>query len=174
MKSKRLIVLGVLLIILGAVLLNMSTGQPTFPQFADHFGAPGKRYTIPVYIEDTYVPVTAMLFSVSYDKSRVKIVDVKNGNLTQSWDDPVFFCPQKGTCNINIVYGLAPIPQNSSGDVCILTFKTIGSKTLIPTELSFSNLQLSDTSYTVGTAPVVGGIMSPTMPVEEEYPAYWS
>lgn len=170
MTPKTIILLSAVLSIL---FLASITGQVLLPHYASSFGAPAKTYSVPVYIEDTAVPVIAIRFSTTFDHEKIRLVSVKNTNLTKNWDEPAFYCPERGRCNIAMVYdGNSSILPNSSGPIALLKFKVRATE-LPQTQINFTYLELSTSDYSIGTAALINGTISPTNVPETDYPAFW-
>lgn len=173
---KKITVMSIIVIMALSCLFFLvpAKSQSPIPLFAPHFGPQPKIYSIPVYIEDTYEDINAIIFTIQYNNTALKLIDVENGGLNSNWDNPTFYCPEPGRCNISMVYGgVMPLPAHSSGDIALLKFKVLGKRELTPTTINFSNIQLSNTTYVVGTAPSVCGTIS-TQPMVIEQPAYWN
>lgn len=103
-------------------------------------------------------PIISLIFDISYNTSRIMVVDVQRGALTSYWDAPAFNNFGWGT-RVAIVYDgntTHGLQNGTSGPVILLNFSINGN----PGETSMmnlSNIQLADTAYTVGTAPAKNG-----------------
>jgi hypothetical protein len=148
-----------------AALLLVSTPHTFALPTADNFGvddANGYRKTnvmVPVTITNVQNgPVICMIFDITYDNKVINIVDVQKGTLTSFWDDPSFHNFAWGT-RISIVYDgqtTHALQNGSEGSVIQLNIKVNG-RAGETSMMNLSNIQLADTSYTVGTAPAKNG-----------------
>jgi hypothetical protein len=168
-KEMRLLVA-----ILVALLVALPVITAGLPQFGAHFGKPAIVYGVPVVLEDTWVDVTGVTFSIEYDPQVLHIRGIDRGSLTEYWDPPVFHCGSPGRCNVSLIYdGESYIPANSSGSIATLLFICVGAEELGETYLHFTNVRASDLNYTLGELPAVNYSRLTTKMAGYEYIWLW-
>ena len=163
-KGVRRFGLVAILIILVSLMALPASAQPT----ADQFGVPdvqcdpGTEISVPVSITNVqHGPIISLIFDIRYDTGILTVVEVQRGDLTASWDAPSFNQFEWGT-RVSIVYDgteAHAIQDGSTGSVVILKFQ-VASQPGTTSELTLSDIQLSDTAYNVGTAPSKDGRVS--------------
>ena len=142
------------------------SAQPTADSFGvnDARGDPGAVVSVPVAITNAQNgPIICIIFDISYDTSIIAVGDVQRGDLTSTWDAPSFNNFAWGT-RVSIVYSgneKNAIQNGATGSVVILNCN-VAHKPGSTSDLSLSNIQLSDTAYNVGTASPKGGKFTTT------------
>jgi hypothetical protein len=126
---------------------------------ADASGDPGTYLEVPVTITNVQNgPIISMIFDVIYNNDALSVVDVQKGALTSFWDSPTMNNFAWGT-RVSVVYdGLNShgVEDGAIGSVVLLNVSVSGE----PGETSrinLTNIQFSDTTYELGTAPVKNG-----------------
>ncbi len=145
--------------------VSTSLAQPTATNFGvdDTSGNQNTFLEVPVNITNVQnAPVAGIRFFISFDSNIINLTSegVKRGDLTSTWDAPLFN-PVNGGIVI-IFEGIGTeIPVGSSGSVIILNFSVIG----IPGEksaMNVSGIELSDLYGNLGTAPAKNGTFTIT------------
>jgi hypothetical protein len=150
-----------MLIVLVSLMALPASAQPTADQFGipDVQCDPGTEISVPVSITNAqHGPIISQIFDIRYDTDILKVTEVQRGDLTASWDAPSFNQFEWGT-RVSIVYDgnvAHAILDGATGSVVILKFQ-VAYQPGTTSELTLSDIQLSDTAYTVGTAPSKDG-----------------
>lgn len=146
-----------ILLLIAAIL--MGTIQASATPTADNFGVEpleiecyyGGPCEIPISIINPSEPIISIIFNMAYDRSVIDVIDVKNAELTSNWDTPAY--------NDNFSWGVR-VAQVYDGtqriDKSGILTTVVVNVTGVPgnkTTLSFSDIQLAGTDYSVGTAP---------------------
>jgi hypothetical protein len=160
-KRARRFGLVPILILLVLLMALPASAEPT----ADQFGVPdvqcdpGTQITVPVSITNVqHGPIISLIFDIRYDTGILTVAEVQRGDLTANWDTPSFNNFEWGT-RLSIVYDgndAHAIQDGSTGSVVILKFQ-VASQPGTSSELTLSDIQLSDTAYNVGTASSKNG-----------------
>ncbi|RZN44285.1 MAG: hypothetical protein EFT35_00115 [Methanophagales archaeon ANME-1-THS] len=106
-------------------------------------------------------PVICIIFDIAYDTIVVNVVEVQRGDLTSTWDPPDFNNFAWGT-RVAIVYDgntTNGIQDGTTGSVVNLNFSIKGTPGS-SCGMNLSNIQFSDTGYSVGTASAKNGTFS--------------
>ena len=123
--------------------------------FADSLGvdnATGYKNTfviVPVNVTNTHDNISAIEFTIQYDKNVIEFIDAYKGELTsgENWSKWV----NKSTGKIGMAGSiLQPIPLNSSGSVALLNFSVLGEPGTM-TWLNITNITLGNLTL-LGTA----------------------
>jgi hypothetical protein len=126
---------------------------------ADASGDPGTYVVLPVTITNVQDgPIISIIFDVVYNNDVIEVVEVQNGDLISSWDNPTMSNFAWGT-RVSIVYDgqLAHALQSgSTGSIVLLKVSVVGELGET-SQMNLTNIQLSDTAYELGTAPANDG-----------------
>jgi hypothetical protein len=166
-EKNRLKTLIVSLGILTALVLAAAPSSFALPT-ADNFGVDntsGYKDTyavLPMIITNAQNgPIISLIFDIVYDTTVINVVEVQRGDLTSTWDSPVFNNFAWGTRFLIVYDGNTShgIQNGTTGSVALLNFRLVGTSAST-SQMNLSNIQLSDTGYVVGTAPARNGTLS--------------
>ena len=165
-KGKPGLILSLTLGIL--IALFVASAPPTFAQptannlaIADTSGDQGTYVEVPVTITNVQDgPIICIVFDIQYTNSVIEVVGVQNGNLTSSWDNQ--YNAFAWGARISLVYDgqiAHGLQDGSTGSIVLLNLSVSGDPGGT-SMMQLTNIQLADTAYNVGTAPVNNGLFS--------------
>ncbi|MBE0516139.1 MAG: lamin tail domain-containing protein [Methanophagales archaeon] len=143
-----------------------ASAQPTANEFGveNALGDSGTNVMVPVNITNTQNgPIISIGFDIFYDNGVINVVGVQRGDLTSNWDSPSYNNFDWGT-RVTIVYdGVTDhaIQNGMTGSVVLLNFGVSGTPGST-SRMNLTGIGLSDTEYTVGTAPAKNGTFTVT------------
>ena len=154
-KSISVILILVFLMFSYSVLVPFAGADELF--FADSLGvdnATGYKNTfviVPVNITNTHDNISAIEFTIQYDKNVIEFIDAYKGKLTSGWNVIISSPSTIG------IFGLInqSIPVNSSGSVALLNFSVLGEPGTM-TWLNITNITLGNLTL-LGTATPKNG-----------------
>ena len=153
-KSIPVILILVFLMFSYPVLVPFAGADELF--FADSLGvdnATGYKNTfviVPVNITNTHDNISAIEFTIQYDKNVINLTGVDNGELTSDY----WLIVVK---QVNTIGGVGPyIPVNSSGSVALLNFSVLGEPGTM-TWLDITNINLVNSTWVSSTAASKNG-----------------
>jgi hypothetical protein len=158
MKRFRKITTAIAVLIL---LVSAAAAAPlaTYLGVNDATGNPGIYVEVPVNITNVQNDsIYGIIFTISFDSSVINLTKprVKRGDLTLDWDSPGY---NPITGQFSIVAGdiTKVIQAGSGGSVIILNFSVVGAPGA-QSAMDISNIQISNETGGVGTAPAKNGI----------------
>ena len=158
MKKRKTLAIGLTFVIVAAAFATfapLAFALPTANNFGveDASGYKNTNVLVPVNITNVQNgPIISIIFNILYNNGVINVVDTYKGNLTSDWDNPSYNNFDWGT-QVSIVYNENTIQNGSSGSVVVLNFTVIGETS----RMNFTNIQLSDPEYNIGTAPAKNG-----------------
>ncbi len=158
--KRRKLTYGLIALFFVAALAIPASAAPTADSFGvnDAMGNPGTVVSVPVTIENVQDgPIISITFSITADTGVITVNNVQRGDLTSTWDTPSV--NPGATTIVNLVYGgfTGEIPNGSTGSIAVINFNVVGTGGS-SSDMTMSNIQLSDTSYQIGTAPANDGV----------------
>ena len=164
-KEKEELAVGLIIGILAAIICTTPAfALPTATNFGvdDTSGYKNTYAEVPVNITTVQNgPIISVIFDISFDKSVINVVDVQNGALTSSWDNPAYNNTFPWGTRVSIVYDGQTehaLQNESIGSIALLNFSVSGE--LGETSMmNLTNIQLAEgpPDYQVGTAPAKNG-----------------
>jgi hypothetical protein len=164
-EGKKRVTIGLVLVI--ASVLIVACAPPAFALptadnvgIADYTGEQGSYVIVPVTITNVQDgPIISMVFDVCYDKSVLEVVNVQNGDLTTSWNEPAFNDAFAWGTRVSLVYQgetAQGLQNGATGSLVLLNFSVSGEPGAT-SWMNLTNIQFSDTAYKLGTAPANNG-----------------
>lgn len=127
----------------------------------DAMGNPGTVVSVPITIENVQDgPIIVVIFSITYDTSVITFNSVQRGDMIPTWDSPAYYTIN-GTTTVTLSYD-APnvehgLQNGSTGTVAIFNFNVVGAGGS-SSDMTMSNIQFTNPSYQVGSAPANDGV----------------
>jgi hypothetical protein len=165
-KGKTGLTLGLTIGLLAALFVACAPHAFALPTSSDNLGVADTCGD-----QDTYVvvPVTisnvqdgaiiSIIFDIVYNNNVIAVVGVQNGNLTSSWDVPAFKNDFAWGTRVSLVYDgqtAHGLQDGSTGSIILLNLRVNG-ESCETSRMDLTNIQFSDTTYRLGTAPAKNG-----------------
>jgi hypothetical protein len=192
-EGKKRVTIGLALVIASVLIVAcapLAFALPTADNvgIADYTGEQGSYVIVPVTITNVQDgPIISMVFDVCYDKSVLEVVNVQNGDLTASWNEPAFNDAFAWGTRFSLVYQgetAQGLQNGATGSIVLFNFSVSGEPGAT-SWMNLTNIQFSDTAYKLGTAPANNGsftistesdtsTLSDTVEDIAESEAYWA
>ncbi|MCK4733071.1 MAG: hypothetical protein KAT65_11505 [Methanophagales archaeon] len=175
--GKKRAAFGLTVLVLSAVFATvvlLALAVPTATDFGidDARGYQNTYVLVPVNITNAQNgPIAGIGFNISYNKSVINVVGIQAGSLASDWDFSTGYANYSWGTAVAIVFNGSgtEIGDGSRGPTVILNFSVVGAPGAT-SPMNITDIQLSDLSGNVGTAPAKNGTFTISKIFDTEAP----